>query len=110
MTERAYGANAAVVNRTRRVVRQRAEAIQQQRSRLRDLWLPISLCSILLAMVCYAVWAVMEQNESSIPDTSNLSSEPGGLSSILLLWLLPISIAGLAMVWMRRNRSDEATR
>ncbi|ADV84300.1 hypothetical protein [Terriglobus saanensis] len=108
---RTQGANAAVVNRTRRAVRQRAEAMQAQRSRLKDLWLPLSLCSILLMMVCYAVWAVMEQKtESSIPETSMLSSEPGGLSSILLLWLLPVSIAGIAMVWMRRNRSDEATR
>jgi len=108
---RTEGANAAVVNRTRRAVRQRAEAMQAQRSRLRDLWPAISLCSVLLIMVCYAVWAVMEERvESSIPDTSTLSSEPGGLSSILVLWLLPVSIAGIAMVWMRRGRSDEAAR
>jgi hypothetical protein len=107
---RTNGAHADVVNRTRRAVRQRAQAMQERRSRLQDLWLPISLCSVLLVMVCYAVWAVMEQNESSIPDTSNLSSEPGGLSSILLLWLLPVSIAGIAMVWMRRGKSDEAAR
>jgi len=108
---RTQGANAAVVNRTRRAVRQRAQAMQTQRSRLRDLWPSLSLCSILLIMVCYAVWAVMEEKvESSIPETSTLSSEPGGLSSILVLWLLPVSIAGIALVWARRSRSDEVTR
>jgi len=102
-------ARAAIVNRTRRVVRQRAQVLQNQRSKQRDLWLPIGLCSVLLAMVCYAVWAVMEQVEPSLTETT-LASEPGGFSSILLLWLLPVSLGGLALVWVQRRNSDGVVR
>ena len=38
-------ARASLVNRTHRVVRERAQVMADRRSRIRSLWLPIAVCS-----------------------------------------------------------------
>ncbi len=93
-------ARAEMVNRTHRVVRERAQSMRQSRSKTRSLWLPMGVCSVLLMMVCYAAWTMLSQNDT-IP--SNMP-EPNEQISILTLWFLPVSVAVLAMVWFRRGR------
>ncbi|HEX7157484.1 MAG TPA: hypothetical protein VF214_00610 [Edaphobacter sp.] len=97
-------ARASMVNRTRRVVRERALAIADQRSRARSLWLPLTVCSGLLVIICTAVWSLLDEYEltpNGIPDASDQFL-------VLLLWFLPVSMALLALVWFRRNHTSRA--
>lgn len=92
-------ARASMVNRTHRVVRERAKKIQAHRSRVRSLWIPLTICSALLLMISYAVWTVLdgyELTQIGVPDSS-------GQFLILFIWFLPVSMALLVMVWFRRT-------
>lgn len=102
-----WGARAAVVNRTHRVVRERAEKMAARRSHVRGLWAPVAVSSALLVMLAIAVWTVLSQydmNPIGIPDASNQLF-------VLLLWFVPVSMALLAVVLFRRiRRRGEVTR
>ena len=94
------GARAGVVNRTRRVVRQQALIMQEQRKRSRDLWVPLTIVSVLLLAICYAFWSVLDGYEltpNGIPDASDQLM-------ILLVWLLPVTAFVLGTVWVKRGR------
>lgn len=93
-------ARASIVNRTHRVVRERAKKMESHRSRVRSLWIPLVLCSSFLLMICYAVWTVLDGYElipNGVPDASEQFL-------VLLLWFLPVSMALLVTVWFRRMR------
>ena len=104
-------ARALIVNRTHRVVRERARTLALRRSRIRSLWIPLAVCSSLLVILCSAVWTVLDQYEATpngLPDASNQFL-------VLCLWFFPISVAMLAIVLFRRHRrrsesEDEAAR
>jgi hypothetical protein len=93
-------ARASLVNRTHRVVRERAQALAAQRSRARSLWVPLTICSALLVILCTAVWSTLDEYELTpigVPDASNQFM-------VLLLWFLPVSTALLALVLLHRAR------
>jgi hypothetical protein len=97
-------ARASVVNRTHRVVRERARSIAARRSRVRSLWIPLAVCSSLLIILSTAVWSILDQyevNPTGVPDASNQFL-------VLLMWFLPVSMALLALVLFRRahKRAD----
>ena len=95
-------ASALMVNRTHRVVRERAQLLKARRSRIRSLWIPMIVCSALLIILCSAVWSVLDQYElvpTGVPDS-------GDQMLVLLLWFFPVSAAVLAMVWFRRTRDQ----
>lgn len=105
----AAGARSAVVNRTRRVVRQRANEMQQRRRELRDLVLPLLICSAVLAMIVYAGWSVFAQGgfglsaleEEAGRMFSTQVADAGGTGSLLLLWFVPLSFLLLALLVFR---------
>lgn len=91
-------ASAAMVNRTHRVVRERARILQARRSHVRSLWIPLAISAGLFAVIFFAVWSVLDQYEVTpigLPDASQQML-------ILMMWCLPVSIAILAIVWFRR--------
>lgn len=95
-------ARASMVNRTHRVVRERAQAMNARRSLLRSLWFPMLVCSAMLVILCWTVWTVFAEFEvvpSGMP-------ESGDQSFVLLLWFLPISATAMAAVWFRRTRNS----
>jgi hypothetical protein len=97
-------ARASVVNRTHRVVRERAKTIAAQRSRVRSLWIPLAVYSSLLVILCTAVWSALDAYDvtpSDMPDASNQFL-------VLCLWFLPVSMALLAVVLFQRARKREA--
>lgn len=102
-------ASASMVNRTHRVVRERAKAMDARRNRVRSLWIPMMVCSALLVIVCSAAWIALdgyEMTPNGMPDSSNQLM-------VLLLWFFPVSATVLGMVWFRRTRAqadDEAGR
>ena len=92
-------ASAELVNRTHRVVRERARTMQQQKSRVRSLWFPLVISFGFLASLLYALWNMLDESEffpDGIPDASQQMM-------LLLLWCLPVSAIVLAAVWFRRG-------
>ena len=99
-------ARASRVNRTHRVVQERAKTIAARRSKIRSLWLPLLLFSVLLVGICIAVWVVVDEYEIAAAGT------PGGIQAasyqwlVPLFWSIPVSAALLAVVWFRKTRGD----
>ena len=97
------GVRSSVVNRTHRVVRERAKMLAIRRSRIRSLWIPLAICSSLFVIICTAVWSVLnayDLTQSGLPDASNQFL-------ILCLWFFPVSMALLALVLFRRASKRE---
>jgi hypothetical protein len=103
MTNQPLNARASVVNRTHRVVREQALAMREQREQWRSLWLPLTICSSLLVVLCYAVWAMLDGYDvtpSGIPDASDQML-------VLLMWSVPITALLLGFAWLRRTRNRQ---
>ncbi len=100
-------ASAKLVNRTHRIVRERAASLQARKSKTKGLWIPLAISGSLLTMICFAVWSVFEQNDvtpNGIPDASQQMF-------VFLMWCLPVSAAVLAIVWYRmQSQKDENAR
>ncbi|MCU1322177.1 MAG: hypothetical protein JWM43_1826 [Acidobacteriaceae bacterium] len=95
-------AKAAMVNRTRRVIRERAKVMQARRSKVRSLWIPLAVCSALIVIFCSAIWSVLDEYElvpTGVPDSRYQLF-------VLLLWFFPVSASLLGMVWFRRFRNQ----
>ena len=104
--EQGVPARASVVNRTHRVVRERAKTLAARRSRFRSLWIPLAVCSSLLTIICTAVWSALDAYDvtpSGVPDASNQFL-------VLCLWFLPVSMALLGVVLFQRARKREAAK
>jgi len=105
----ALGARACVVNRTHRVVRERAKVLQERQSRARSLMAPLAICSVLLILTCFAIWTGMYQYQA----TEAVQADITGLATtdasnhflVVLLWFVPVSFALLAAVLYRRRRN-----
>jgi hypothetical protein len=100
---RNFGVRASVVNRTHRVVRERAKMLAVRRSRIRSLWIPVAVCSSLFVIICTAVWSALDAYDvtsNGVPDASNQFL-------VLCLWFFPVSMALLALVLFRRARKRE---
>ena len=101
-------ASAAMVNRTHRIVRERAATLQARKSKVRSLWIPLAVSGGLVTLICFAVWSVLEQNDvtpNGIPDASQQMF-------VFLMWCLPLTAAVVAVVWYRLNSHmrDEGAR
>jgi hypothetical protein len=95
------GAQASLVNRTRRVVRERARQMSTRRDKMRSLWAPLFVCGSMLVVLITAVWTLLDEYEltpSGVPDASDQYM-------VLLFWFLPASAALMAMVGFRRLRN-----
>ena len=91
-----------LVNRTHRIVRERAQTLKSQRSRRRSLWIPMATSAAFLMILCTAVWSLLDQYElthNGVPDASSQIF-------IFLLWFFPASAAILALAWAHRTRAD----
>ena len=91
-------ASAQMVNRTHRVVRERARSMQEQKSRVRSLWIPFAVSFGMLTLLLCAVWQLLDETEffpDGIPDSAQQML-------VLSMWCLPLSVIVLAVVWFRR--------
>ncbi len=100
-------ARTILVNRTHRIVRARAQTLEDQRAKMRSLILPLLLCSVLLLLLFAALWVLVDGYDlvaSELP--------PSAHHFLMMLWFVPLSGALVASVWMRRSRAqaDEAAR
>jgi len=97
------GAPSSLVNRTHRVVRERAKTVAARRRRIRSLWIPLAVCSSLFVIICTAVWSELDAYDvtpNGVPDASNQFL-------VLCLWFFPVSMALLALVLFHRARRRE---
>ena len=95
-------ARAQLVNRTHRIVRERAQLLKSRRSRGRSLWIPMAVSAAFLVILCTAIWSLLDQYElapTGIPDASDQIF-------IFLLWFFPVTAAILALAWARRAHGD----
>jgi hypothetical protein len=90
------------VNRTHRVVRQRAKSLAERRSKLRSLWLPLVIFSSLLVGVCVAAWTLLDEYDLAAAGTQVSSYQV----LVPLLWSIPISASLLAVIWFRQPRGE----
>jgi hypothetical protein len=105
-------AHSGVVNRTHRVVRERAKVMQQKRTRERSLMVPVIICSVLLILSVLAVWTglyqyeAVEAAEAVQADVATLATTDNNHFLVILLWFVPVSVAVLTTVWVRRSRNN----
>lgn len=95
-------ANTAMVNRAHRVVRERAKTLKERRSKVRSLWLPVAIFSLLLIGVSVAVWTVLEEYELFAGGSQIASYQV----LVPLVWSIPVSAALLAVIWFQKSRAD----
>jgi len=94
-------ASASMVNRTHRVVRERATTMQARKSTMRGLFIPLIVSAAFLVSVVCAAWVMLDEY-----DVTPLGlPEPGQQLFVFMLWCLPISAAALAAVAFRRSGS-----
>lgn len=94
------GARSTVVNRTHRLVREQALVMREQKQKRRSLWLPVGIASVLLPVICYAAWLILDGYDitpTGIPDATEQMF-------VLVLWFLPVSLFMLVLVWYKRGR------
>jgi predicted nucleic acid-binding Zn ribbon protein len=106
-------ARGTVVNRTHRVVRERARVLSERKSRVRSLMLPMVLCGVLLTLTILAVWTGLYQYQGAMEaDVAALAAvELNNHALVALLWFVPVTLGVLVTMWMRRARGgaeDEA--
>jgi hypothetical protein len=101
-----------VVNRTHRVVRQRAQVMQARRSRVRGLMAPLMVCSVLLILTAVAVWSGLYQYEAAEAaqvvqaDVAALAAtDASNHFLVVVMWFAPVVITVLGAVVFRRLRS-----
>ena len=87
------------VNRTHRVVRERARVLNERKSRIRSLSVPLLLCGGLVAILVCALWSILGEYEL-VPAGPLLDASQQML--VLTLWFLPLSGLLLGVVWFRR--------
>ena len=107
----AANARAAVVNRTHRVIRERATAMQARKRTVRGLMVPVAICSALLLAIATAVWAVADEGLAGWEGglwkrVLQFGGEAGNSVSILLIWFLPLTVITAAIVLLRRSRNS----
>ena len=99
-------ARASVVNRTHRVVREQALDMREQQERKRSLWVPLTIFSVLLPVICYAIWAMLDGYDltpNGIPDASDQLV-------VMMMWFIPVTALVLGTVWLKRSRMNEVQR
>jgi hypothetical protein len=107
-----FQARAKIVNRTHRVVRERAAAMQARKRRVRDLIVPVAVCSVLLLLIASAVWTVADEGLAGFEGgiwrrITQFGAETGSSISIVLVWFLPLSVITAAIVLLRRSRASD---
>lgn len=106
-------ASSRVVNRTHRVVRQRAQVMKARRSRVRSLMVPLVLCSALLILTIAAVWTGLYEYQGAADALQDVSSTIAAATDkpmdneflVALFWFVPVTLAMLGTVWVTRSRA-----
>ena len=103
-------ARARVVNRTHRVVRERAAVMQARRSYVRSLMVPLTICSVLLILVCAGVWTGLYEYQAAEVVQADLAAlDANNHLLVVLMWFVPVTLALLGAILFRFMRNDRGT-
>jgi hypothetical protein len=94
-------ARASMVNRTHRIVRERARQMSSRRDRIRSLMVPLLISAAMFVILVTAIWTLLDGYE--LTPTGVLDSSDQFL--VLVCWFLPVTGVLLGMVWFTRMRS-----
>jgi hypothetical protein len=98
-----------VVNRTHRVVRERAQVMKARRSYVRSLMVPLALCSALLILSVAAVWTGLYEYQGAADALQDVSSSIAAASDdefmVMLFWFVPVTLVVMGTLWVARTRS-----
>ncbi|MEO6924656.1 MAG: hypothetical protein ABI142_12585 [Bryocella sp.] len=94
------GARASVVNRTHRIIREQALVMQANRRRRRSLWIPIGIFSVLISIIFVALWSIAAAYDA----TSGGVPDAGDQLMVWTMWIAPLTIVMLGLVWLQRQR------
>lgn len=95
-------ARATLVNRTHRIVRERARQMSSRRDRIRSLMAPLAISAAMVVILVTAVWTLLDEYE--LTPTGVVDSSDQFL--VLVCWFLPVTGVLLGMVWFTRMRSS----
>lgn len=102
-------ASSKLVNRTHRVVRERAQLLKARRSYVRSLMVPLVLCSALLILTVAAVWTGLYEYQGAADALQDVSSTIAAATDdefiVMLFWFVPVTLAVVGTVWFTRSRS-----
>jgi len=105
-------ASSKVVNRTHRVVRERAQLLKARRSYMRSLMVPLVLCSALLILTVASMWTGLYEYQGAADALQDVSSTIAAASDdefmVMLFWFVPVTLAVMGAVWLTRSRSSAA--
>jgi heme/copper-type cytochrome/quinol oxidase subunit 2 len=87
--------------------------MQARRSHVRSLLLPSMICSALLILCAAAVWSGLYQYQAA-ETTGGVQADVAALAAteatnhflVVLLWFVPVSVALMITVWVRRSRKN----
>jgi hypothetical protein len=103
-------ASSRVVNRTHRVVRQRAQVLKARRSYVRSLTVPLVLCSALLILTVAAVWSGLYEYQGAADALQDVSSTIAAATDdefmVMLFWFVPVTLAVLGTLWVTRSQTS----
>lgn len=105
-------APAAVVNRTHRVVRERARVMRDRRSYVRSLMAPMILCSALLMLTILAAWFGVYQGNGTLDAKQDISTSLTASDNqfmLVLFWFVPVTLVVLGTVWFARSRNSSGS-
>jgi hypothetical protein len=102
-------ASSKLVNRTHRVVRERAQLLKARRSHMRSLMVPLVLCSALLILTVSAVWTGLYEYQGAADALQDVSSTIAAATDdefiVMLFWFVPVTLAVVGTVWFTRSRN-----
>lgn len=98
-------AHASMVNRTHRVVRERARTQSDRRRQFKSLLIPLAVFSALLIIISTGVWIALAENDLSPSWILDASDQ----MLVFALWFFPASAALLGLVWFKRTIMPSGT-
>jgi hypothetical protein len=105
-------ASSKLVNRTHRVVRQRAQVLQARRRYVRSLMVPLALCSALLILTVAAVWTGLYDYQGAADALQDVSATIAAATDdefmVMLFWFVPVTLAVLGTLWVTRSTTSAA--
>ena len=94
-----------MVNRTHRVVRERARTQSDRRRQFKSLLIPLAVFSALLIIISTGVWIALAENDLSPSWILDASDQ----MLVFALWFFPASAALLGLVWFKRTIMPSGT-
>jgi hypothetical protein len=84
--------------------------MQARRSYVRSLMVPLTICSVLLILVCAGVWTgLYEYQAAEVVQADIAALDANNHLLVVLMWFVPVTLALLGAILFRFMRNDRGT-